>query len=244
MITEVRTSSYKSLPNSELISDPAKVTNLLERVAKRHTPLTVQVPGHTEQYTSYIVDVEKSSVLLDELLPSTGHPLLLKERSLHVMAKLDGIDIQFITTLKRVDDKDKMLTYFMNLPKQLEYLQRRLAYRVHIPMSMSLRVIIDNRNDSVIEGVLHDLSHGGAGMIFPAGKPLVEPGMLQECAIELPDSQWLYCAVELRYSKNITSRDRQIIGAQFDDLSPAQNRLISSCISELEREYMRKRTAD
>jgi c-di-GMP-binding flagellar brake protein YcgR len=217
---------------------------MLERLAKQHTLLTVEIAGHQEHYTSCIVDVGSPYVLLDELLPSSGHQLLLTERTLQVTGKLDGIDIRFITTLERVDNQDNVVTYHMNLPKQLEYRQRRLDYRAHIPMVQTLRVIIDNRDETVIEGVLHDLSHGGAGMFLPDGKLTVEPGLLYECAIELPDDMWLYCAVELRHSKNIPSRDRQLVGARFIELSPAQARLVGHCISRLEREFNRKRAAD
>jgi len=219
------------------------MVRLLERMVKRHTPLTTQVPGHEELYTSYIVDVDRLYVLLDELLPSSGHELLLEERSLRVTGKLDGIEIRFITTLERVDVQDKMVTYHMGLPRQLEYRQRRMNYRVHIPMTKKLRAIIDNEDGTVNEGELHDLSRGGAGLIFPDDKPVVEPGLLQECAIELSDEEWLYCAVELRYSKNFPPRERQLIGARFFDLGPAQERLIGRCISELEREFIRKRAS-
>lgn len=232
------------MPDSEQITDPARVVPLLDRLAKRHTPLTVQVPGHEQLYTSYIVDVDRLYVLLDELLPSIGHQLLLTERALKVTGKLDGIEIHFVTTLERVDVQDKVVTYHMSLPRQLEYRQRRLAYRVHIPMAKTLRVIIDNADGTVNEGVLHDLSRGGAGMIFPADNITVEKGLLHDCAIELPGDEWLYCAVELRYSKNIPARNRQLIGAQFANLFPVQAQLISRCISELERELIRKRASD
>ena len=232
------------MSDSEQITDPAKVARLLERLARRYTPLSVKVSGHEERYTSCIVGVDGSYVLMDELLPSGGHQLLLAKRSLEVEGKLDGIDIQFITTLQRVDEQDNVLTYYMNLPARLEYRQRRQAYRVHIPMTRKLSVIIDNPDDAVIEGLLYDLSHGGAGIIFPAGKVIVEPGQLRECAIELPDDAWLYCAVELRYAKDVSSRDRQHIGARFSKISPAQAQLVGSCINELERELIRKRAAD
>lgn len=231
------------MPDSEQITDPARLVPLLDQLAKRHVALTVQVPGHTELFTSYIVDVDRQYVLLDELLPSSGHQLLLAERSLQVMGKLDGIEISCTTTLERVDEQDKVLTYYMNLPKRIEYRQRRLAYRVHIPMAKTLRVIIDHRDGTVHEGVLHDLSHGGAGMIFPADNITVEHGLLHECAIEFPDEEWLYCTVELRYSKNIPSRNRQLIGAQFAGLLPVQERIIGRCINELERELIRKRAS-
>ncbi len=220
------------------------MARLLERMARQHVLLTVEIPGQPERYTSSIVNVDGPNVLLDELLPTSGHQLLLAKRTLQVMGKLDGIDIRFIATLERVDDRDNMITYYMNLPKQLEYRQRRLDFRAHIPMAQTLRVIIDSNDGAVIEGVLHDLSHGGAGMVFTEAMPVVEPGLLHECAIELPDATWLYCAVELRHSKNIPLRDQQLVGARFADLSTAQSRLVGQCINALQREYLRKRVAD
>ena len=243
MMTKVHIKSYHTMADSELIKDPARVVPLLERLAKRHTPLTVRIPGHDEYYTSYIVDVDKRYLMLDELLPSAGHSLLQSKRIIQATAKLDGIDIRFTTPLQRVDEQNDVLTYYMSLPEQLEYRQRRLSYRVPIPMSRQLRVIIEHVDNTVYEGVLHDLSHGGAGMVFPDNEPAVQQGLLQESAIELLDDEWLYCAVELRYSKKVPSRKRQLIGARFYDLSHEQSRLVGRCINELEREYIRKRAS-
>ena len=244
MTTKVPTKSYKSLPDSQQIADPVRVARLLERLAKGHALLTVEIPGHSGHYTSSIVGVDGPCVLLDELLPSTGHQLLLAARTLLVTGRLDGIDIRFITTLEQVDNQDSMMTYHVNLPGRLEYRQRRLDYRADIPMAQTLRVIIDSSDGTVVEGVLHDLSHGGAGMTFPQGQPVVELGLHHECAIELPDDVWLYCTVELRYSKDIPLRDRQLIGARFIELSRAQARLVGHCITELEREFIRKRVVE
>ena len=80
-------------------------------------------------------------------------------------------------------------------------------------------------------------------MVFPDGPPAVAPGLLYECAIELLGDVWLYCAAELRFSKSIHSGAKQLIGARFNKLSPAQARLVGHCVSELEREYVRKRVA-
>lgn len=239
----MKPSSNKYLSDSEQIEDPTRLVPLLERLAKRRTPLAVQVAGHTELYSSCIVDVDRQYVQLDELLPSNGHELLLAQRSLQVIGKLDGIDICFTSTLAHVDVQDELITYYMNLPERLEYRQRRLDYRVHIPKARQQRVLIDNADDTVFEGLLYDLSHGGAGMIFPEGKPMVKPGLLQECAIELSADEWLYCAVELRYSKNIRARGRQHIGARFADLTPWQARFVGHHLNELERELLRKRAA-
>ena len=232
---------YKTLPDSEQISDPAKILRLLERFTKRYIPITVQVPGHKEHYTSCIVDVDGENVLFDELLPTTGHELLVTERALLATGKLDGIVIQFFTTLKLVDDKDKMLTYHMDLPSLIEYQQRRQNYRVHIPMAMKLPVIIEISSGIMVEGELHNLSQSGAGLIILTDKNIMEPRTRYECAVKLPYDEWIYCTADLRYLKNIPPQDAQFFGVQFVGLSPVQSRLISRCINELERELIRKR---
>lgn len=243
MTTKAQINAYASLADSEQITDPVKVTRLLERFTKRYTPLTVQIPGHKEHYTSSIVDVVGKDVLLDELLPSTGHQLLITERALQVTGKLDGIDIQFVSTLKHVGDKDNILTYYIELPSLLEYRQRRLGYRVRIPMTMKLPVSIKNKSGKIVKGELHDLSYGGAGLICLEDKIIMKTGELHKCTIDLPDGECIDCTAELRYSKDIPSRDTQFIGIQFVELSPVQSRIIGRCISELEREFIRKRTA-
>lgn len=57
-----KSSPYKPLPDSEQITDPTKVSRLLERFTKHYTPLTVQIPGDKEHYTSSIVGVDKKYV--------------------------------------------------------------------------------------------------------------------------------------------------------------------------------------
>lgn len=241
MNKKVQTSPRAS--NSEAITNPARIARLLQKMSKHFTPLSVRIPGHDELFTSCTVGVDKPYLLLDELMPTTGHSLLLKQRTLKVSGKLDGVDIRFTTSLERVDEKDNVITYYVSLPQQLEYKQRRQAFRVHIPMSKKLHVVIDHADGSVIEGVLYDLSHGGTGTIVSDIDTEVEPGLICECAFELPNNEWLNCSVELRYSKTVGSKNRQHIGARFIDLFPTQTRLIGRCISELEREVIRKRAS-
>ena len=126
--------------SSELIKHPASIVRLLEQLSRRYTPLTIQIVGYDNVFTSCALDVIKPYLLLDELMPSSGHALLIREGKINVTGKLDGIEINFQTTLHQVDDKDKLLTYHMHLPEKIEYRQRRQDYRVNIPMSKQLRV--------------------------------------------------------------------------------------------------------
>lgn len=236
-------SAYRPLPDSERITNPTRVARLLDQLGKRHALLSVEIPGHSERFSSCIVAVDEPYVLLDELLPADGQQLLLAERRLRVTGKLDGIDVRFQAQLARVDEQDGVITCYIDLPGVLEYRQRRMDYRAHIPLSQSLRVIIDCGDGAVIEGLLHDLSNGGAGILLAEEVTMPVSDRPCECAIELPADEWLFCTVELRYARNSRYRGRRLAGARFQALTPQQTRLVGQCIIRLEREQIRKRVA-
>lgn len=243
MFTKEQKSPYKPLPDSEQITDPDKIVHLLERFTQHYTPLTVQIPGQQKRFSSCIVDVTSKFILLDELLPTSGHELLTAKGAALITGKLDGIIIQCFTTLKRVEEEDKLLTYYMKLPHLLEYQQRRQAYRARIPISRDLPVFIENKNGKMVKGELRNLSHGGAGMIFMTEKTIMERGKQHNCTIMLTNGERISCTAELRFSKNIASHDKQYIGVQFIGLEPIQSRLIGRCINEIERELISKRAS-
>jgi len=232
--------TYPLLPDSDQITGTEKISKFLQRFTKHYTPLTVRIPNHKQRYTSCIVSVEQDHLLLDELLPSTGHQLLVAERALIARGKLDGVDIQFATTLQRAGNKDNLITYYMDIPKLVEYRQRRETFRARIPVTMKLPVFIENKKGEKVKGELHNLSYGGAGMIMLPDKTIMEKGAMHKCAIKLAKDEWIDCTVELRFSKSIPSRNTQFIGTQFIDLSATQSRLIGRCINELERRLIRQ----
>lgn len=242
MIHKTDFDDYQPLADSEQITEPKKIIHLLKRFTKHYTPLTVQIANHPVQFTSCVVDVEKKAVLLDELLPSNGHQLLLDERDILVSGKLDGVDIQFFTSLKKIVEQDKLLTYYMALPTLLEHRQRRLTFRARIPIAMKLPVVIENIDGEKIKGELHNLSYGGAGMVLLPEKTAMSADALHKCAIQLPGGDWINCIVALRYSKDIPSRKTQFVGIQFVKLTATQSRLIGRCISSLERQQIRNKT--
>ena len=236
----------RSRSSSETIKHPASIVRLFEQLSRRYTPLTVQIVGYDNVFTSCALDVIKPYLLLDELMPSSGHPLLVREGVVNITGKLDGIEISFQTSLHHVDQKNKLLTYNMHLPEKIEYRQRRQDYRVNIPMSKQLRVLVDNENDHEpeIAGELHDLSNGGAGIIFSETDIALEPGHLYECAIEIPGEEYLFCCVELRYTREIRTGKQKLTGVLFLNLTPVQARLIGRFISEMEREQIKKRALE
>lgn len=243
MANKKKSSTYKALTDSETITSPAKISRLLNRFTKGYNPLTVQIKGHRTLHTSSIISVSEKKMLLDELLPSTGHQLLMAERTLHATGKLDGVDVRFSTSLMHIDEQENALSYCMSLPEIIEYRQRRLSYRARIPVSMQLPVILENKNKLKINGTLRDLSYGGAGIIFLTDNTKINTGSKHNCIINLPDGKHIDCTAELRYAKDVPAQKTQLIGVQFTGLMPEQSQHIGRCINELEREFIEKRAA-
>ncbi len=232
--------TYPPLPDSDHITGTEKISKFLQRFTKHYTPLTVRIPNHKQHYTSCIVSVEQDHLLLDELLPSTGHQQLIEERALIARGKLDGVDIQFATTLQHAGNKDNLVTYYMDIPRLVEHRQRRETFRARIPVTMKLPVFVENKKGEKVKGELHNLSYGGAGMIMLPDKTIMEKGAMHKCTIQLAKDEWIDCTVELRFAKSIPARNTQFIGTQFIDLSATQSRLIGRCINELERRRIRQ----
>ena len=216
--------------DSELITDQASIVRIFKQLVKRNMPLTVKIGNQKALYTSYTVSVDTPFILLDELIPPSGNQILQEEGNISVTCKLDGVDIQFSTSLERVDEADKLLTYYMHLPDQIEYMQRRQDYRVNIPISKQLQVYLLDSNNQLCEGYLHDISHSGAGVVLPDSIKF-EIKQLYGCAIQLNDEDWLYCTIEIRYSKTIQPKGRQLTGTKFQNLAMPQPRLLRRSIS-------------
>ena len=70
------------------------------------------------------------------------------------------------------------------------------------------------------------------------------PGHLYECAIEIPGEEYLFCCVELRYTREIRTGKQKLTGVLFLNLTPVQARLIGRFISEMEREQIKKRALE
>lgn len=244
MNTKTPTFPDKPLPDSELITDMARVARLLDRLAKHHSLLTIVIPGQSEAFTSSVVEVAEPHVLLDELLPNSGHALLLAQKKLQATGKLEGIDIRFVAELEAFDEQDGMVTYRVRLPARLEYRQRRSDFRAHIPISSVIRVVMVDDREHIFEGELYDISRGGAGIILPFDESVLEPGRWYYCAIELPGSSWLFCDIEQRHWKDLHAPGKHLAGTRFADLTPMQMRLVGRCISELQREQMKRRVTD
>ena len=221
----------------------AQIHLILKHLLDHRCLLTVQVGRHSESYTSAVLEVARDVryLVLDELMPVAGHKRVLADPNLQIRARLDGIDVRFSSRVTQVGEQGGLPYYKVPFPDQIEYPQRRQAYRVAIPFSRGIKVALLLDDDRDFSGELRDISPGGLGIRVRSGTPdpATDKGQLAICRIELGADRVIVTDVELCFVEPFVRGRVPRMGAGFRNLRPEQTRRIEQFCAELAREQRR-----
>ncbi|MGB5605758.1 MAG: flagellar regulator YcgR PilZN domain-containing protein [Gammaproteobacteria bacterium] len=227
----------------ERITDTGRITWLLTQLMEKRELLTLCIGGSQDKFTSAIINVDagKGLARLDELMPRMGNKLMVKKCGIQASARLDGINMDFNMSLVDTGKQDGLIYFAVHMPKAVNYQQRRDTHRVRLPLLPDFQVILVSNDQVTEEGVLRDISHGGAQIILKSGSRVTPVKMLYECAVELPSGEQIYCSADVRYAMSFGNRNDMRVGIRFLDLTPLQQRIIDRCVASVELEFIRKR---
>jgi len=219
---------------------------VLRRALANHCPLTVYVGKRPEAYSSAILEIlpEKRVLMLDELTPAPSHGRLAKGDVLHIRAIVDGVQLQFDSTVTELGVQDGLPYYRASFPSRIDYPQRRRQYRVTVPMNRGLQIYFDFARNHRLVGELRDISMGGLCARITSGH--LDEGADQprtaSCRIMLPDNQSIVTEVELVHIDAPQQRARVArVRARFLNLSAAAERRVSQLCAEIERMQRQRR---
>ena len=230
---------------SGLSAVTAEIYVVLRRALTNHCPLTVFVGNRTEAYSSAILEIvpEQRVLMLDELTPAPGVGRLVKGDVLHVRALVDGVQLQFDSTVMALGVQDGLPFYRVAFPSRIEYPQRRRQYRVTVPLNRGLQIYFDLARNHRLTGELRDISMGGLCARITAGnlEDGVDAHQAAHCRIMLPDNQSIVTEVELVHVDAPQRARVPRIRARFTNLSAAAERRISQLCAEIERLQRQRR---
>ncbi len=220
------------------------ILGFLKRIQHQRAILTVTLPGSDKNYNSAILEIneEQAYLVIDELSPESGHPLLLDIKELRVRTRVEGARISFSTTLIDAGRESGIAYYNLALPTEIDYLQQRASYRVKTKVAQPIPVTLIHAEGQTIKGELQDLSLGGLSIRI-AHKQL--PVTLKTtdtlpCCFRLAQGEEITCTLEIR---SIRSKDNNIpvrIGCRFINLPAPQQKMIQRYVIALEREQIKK----
>jgi c-di-GMP-binding flagellar brake protein YcgR len=229
---------------TERITDPARIAQLLKRLKDSRALLSVTVPAVTDVYLSAVlgVDAAGGSFELDELAPPDGHPALLAAGRLNAFAQCSGVDLSFTAALRSVERDSNGNFYRLAFPAVLFYRQRREHYRVRVARGQPVPLVIGLDEQHAVEGLLHDISAGGLGGEFERyqGPALVLGQVLPDCELRLHDHPPLHLSLEVRFVSADEPLHRLRLGARFLELGRQERKLIEQFVASLDREWRRR----
>ncbi|GAB1256508.1 flagellar brake protein [Aurantivibrio plasticivorans] len=202
--------------------------------------LEVTLPNDDRVYQSMLleIDPDEGTMLIDELFPSdfVGMP----GQDIHcTLRQTNGRHIQFDTQISERHQYDGSPIYVVALPAELDFDQRRASYRLPLSSLAPVESWFLAPNQQEHSARLKDLSiHGVCLEVEESAEGLSVGDSLREVSFEFAGVPIL-CNLRV---KNVQtgSRNSQRVGAQFVNLSAAEQRRLEQAIIQEQREYLRQ----
>jgi len=230
----------------EIITDPGRITTMLQHIYQQRGLLTVTFPkaeyGNVKG-DSLIVEVNKAGkhLLLNMLKPDQAHTRFISEKRAQVISFISGIEITFNVVLKSFIKEDDDLYYLTDFPRKLSYHQKRSAHRAHTSHVDPVPIIIKLDDESELFGVIEDISIGGLSISFTKNLPqsLQVETILSSCTFIIPENQHITCELNIRFIHHNCEHSTPKIGARFESHSREVHRQIMQFVMALDREKRR-----
>lgn len=225
------------------LTSPIEINSHLRAIMQARDPLEIRFADRQQVFQSYIVAVDRDNnrIAFDELIPNDGERHLLSGETFSVVTHRDGVRIAWShSQLALADTLDGAPCYWLSLPQDISYHQRRNAFRADTLPEQDLEVSISgSKLSEQISGRLLDISATGCKVHIKQANSTLQPGQLYESfSICLP-SGTICLSAELRHLKAEETTQSIQAGFQFHQLSGAAQRTIERFVYQLQREARR-----
>ncbi|HEY8037665.1 MAG TPA: flagellar regulator YcgR PilZN domain-containing protein [Methylobacter sp.] len=174
--------------NNYTIVNQEEIRKKLNYLFSKNALLTIKVPGKfaTSTLLTTITHIEKNHIFLDGFQNERFNKDLLKQNTLVVSANLEGIAVSFILNELSGHDTDGTFTLTAPLPQSMEWVQRRNARRVKVPINIPVKIQYKNQTEYFN---VADISIAGLSYIDQTEDHYfsVIGGLHTDCNIVLPD---------------------------------------------------------
>jgi len=245
-LPSVEQEEYQHEPsaNPNFLTDRKKIEQLLKNIEEDSPLCTIIFENSNEKYSSSILEVqlENNQIILDELFPSYGNHLMVKEPKLKLSTIHKGINLAF--QLKNIDTGSSggIVYYKSNIPDRIYYPQRRSSPRMQITLLNIPFSGISQRTQTSMGGLVFDLSRNGVGITSPNNNARFQRGdLLRDCSITL-NKQTIYFDLIVRFVKKSNQGTRKTqVGGYFENIDSQNRNKIERFVAATEREEIRNR---
>lgn len=237
-------------PAPTLIRNRRRQHALFRDLIKNRALLTVTATPRRLQGVTQLLDTAPDGGKLALEAPNNEELMrqLKPGMPVRVRGSLRGVPVYFEVILERLVQDEDVQALVCEWPQEVDYRQRRSAFRVNIPLSMEARVVWVQRDAQTGEEALHegrpvDLSIQGMGLDWeldaqPA--PVAGSAVVIQSLVIGPH-RWREIDTVLRNCQPRAGRDDLYrVGLEFGFLSPGAERMLNRFIMDLQCEAAKR----
>lgn len=232
-----------AVSNTELITNHYHIISLLQRSCTSHAIVSLRRPHDQFIYNSAILTVNSDDNNFTIDTPAESQlPLQAKPGDwLKFRIKLQGLILSFDTVIEDIlEDEVSFRSYQLQLPSQVNYQQRREAFRANIgyQFKASFSAQVPETQHS-INGRLTDLSLSGASIEVDSStiSTLKNDLPLTQCRLQINGENIAIADATIRAIQiNEPSLDTHRLGIEFVELSPGERRNLQRWVMKFDRE--------
>jgi c-di-GMP-binding flagellar brake protein YcgR len=237
-----------------MIDDVHTIRALLARLIDARTALSVVFDDEGERGNSILLgfDPDVHALLADELHPRAAHLRVKPGMPLRWIGRLEGAPLRFRARVQAIDRDADIAAYRIEMPTELDYRERRAAYRTRaLPQPALLAQLTRlpthtgsteavHINVACVDARVADISSTGLRLAAALPHDLVA-GERWQCVLHLPDGQ-LDTLVAIHHVQPARRHGEKVrVGARFVDLSASAQRRIGGYAASLQRRRLRAR---
>ncbi len=227
-----------------VLKAPLEIIASLRQLQQSHDPLVISFDGRNQRFQSYLIEIDRDNrrLILDEMIPSDGERYLQNGEAFHVEAFHEGVRVAWECHQSvQIAEHEGARCYLSPLPENVQYHQRRNAYRATLKQSELVRVeLAGSKLSRGIGGHLLDISATGCKLRFNGdlSRSLQTGQVYERFSAQLPFGA-ITTSVELRHVQYAEKLDMTFAGARFYRMGGLDQRQVERFVYQLQREARR-----
>lgn len=228
-------------PGEERLTSGNKIAAMLRQLKAGHALLSACVPGCKDRANTAILGIKEANgtFYLDELSADCAHQALLSKRKARFDCRLNGMELQFTSRLRKASKSNGIAVYEMLMPKALTRVQRRENFRLRLSPGLTVPVTIPSLEGEAVSGQAFDLSSTGLGLFLKTRNVPSRGQVLAGVALSLPGLKPMKAKLEVRFARQDGAHHMLRLGARFVGLDAKQQRQIALFLAEQQRKRRR-----
>lgn len=215
-----------------------RISQLLLRLSRSRSSVTIQLPRFSDKFTSLVlgVNVGRQIFQLDEVMSEYRNPIRPKD-NLTVTGSITGTPIAFKTQVVAAKVVDGARLYECAFPDEMVYEQQRAQFRLELGAASRAEGCL-YKDDRKFRGKISDVSERGAAIRLRRGVPIERGDKIDRVELILTPEITIQPKVEIMSVLDVAKAPNLLqFGVRFVGISTAE----SAALKEFMRQEERRR---